>query len=202
MISAALGFAFALAESGLGLGAIIPGEVAVSGLATNADGTLGLLTLWIAVALGATSGDHLGLLIGRLGGTRMRGSAIVRRVGVDRWDRAADLIQRHGFWAVLTSRLLPFVRTVMPAVAGAAGLRYRTFVVASVLGALAWSAVWVGAGAGVAASGILDRPWLAALATAAVAATVMAGRSVARHRSRATPPLDTTVPEPIGVTTR
>jgi membrane-associated protein len=181
MTSALLGFVFAFAESGLGLGAVIPGEVAISSLAASLDGTVALLMLGAFVALGATTADHLGLFIGRAGGGRLRESRVINRVGVDRWDRAAHLVQRHGFWAVLASRLLPLVRTVMPVVAGAAGLRYRSFVAASVLGAIAWSAVWVGAGAGIAASGILDHPWLLAGAVlfAAIAAVV---RSRLRRR--------------------
>ncbi len=56
MVTSLLGFVFALAESGLGLGAVLPGEVAISGLAANVDGALPLLALGIAVALGASAG--------------------------------------------------------------------------------------------------------------------------------------------------
>jgi membrane-associated protein len=176
VINAVLGFLFAFAESGLGLGAVIPGEVAISSLATRADGTLPLLALGAAVALGATTGDHLGLVIGRLGGVRLRESRVVHRIGLARWDRAAELVQRHSFWAILASRLLPFVRTVMPAVAGAAGVRYRSFLAASLLGAVAWSTVWVGAGAGIAAIGLLDHPWLIAAATLLALAVLLLRR--------------------------
>ncbi|MEV7396365.1 DedA family protein [Aeromicrobium sp. NPDC092404] len=198
-----LGFMFAFAESGLGLGAVLPGEVAISSLAANADGTLSLLALGTAVASGASAGDHLGYAIGRSGGSRLRGSRLVARLGRDRWDRATELMQAHGFWAILVSRLLPFVRTVMPAVAGAAHLRYPRFLLASVLGAVAWSAVWVGAGAGLAASGVLDN-------TPVVVATVMAFllggialRTVRRHQRRIVPArvkdvndLDDRMPQP------
>ena len=175
-----LGFVFALAESGLGLGAVVPGEVAISGLAASVDGLVPTLALGLAVMLGAVAGDHLGLVIGRIGGGRLRESRLIARAGVDRWDRAADLVQRHGFWAVLASRMLPFVRTVMPVVAGAAGLRYRSFLAASVIGGAAWSALWVGAGAGIGASGILGHPWLlggvALVAVLAVAARMLVRR--------------------------
>jgi membrane protein DedA with SNARE-associated domain len=67
------------------------------------------------------------------------------------------------------SRVLPFVRTVLPAVAGTAGLTYRRFLPASLPGGVVWASLWVGAGASVAASGILGHPvWLAAVAVAAV----------------------------------
>lgn len=179
-MTALLGFAFAFAESGLGLGAIIPGEVAISGLASRLDGFLPLLVLGIAVAAGATAADHLGLMIGRTGGPRLRESRLIQRAGVDRWDRAADLMRRHGFWALLASRLLPLVRTVMPVVAGAGQIRYRSFLAASLLGAAAWSTIWVGAGAGLAASGVLDDPALIALFVAVIVA-LFAARTVFRR---------------------
>lgn len=178
-----LGFVFALAESGLGLGAVVPGEVAISSLAASTDGSLALLVLGATVALGATAGDHVGFLLGHLGGGRLRESRVIARIGTEKWDRAADLMQRHGFWAVLVSRIVPFVRTVMPAVAGAAGLRYPAFVAASVVGAVGWSAVWVGAGAGIAATGVLGHPVIIA-AVAAVAAAVVAVRVIRGYRAR------------------
>ncbi|NRQ49609.1 DedA family protein [Aeromicrobium stalagmiti] len=184
MIAALVGFALALAESGLGLGAVVPGEMAISALAAVADGPRGALALGGAVALGATAGDHLGYAIGRRGGSRIRGSRLVARLGVDRWDRAADVVQRFGFWAMLASRLLPVVRTVMPVVAGSAELRYRAFLPASLIGAVAWSTLWVGAGSGIATSGVLDHPEMM-LAAAAVGLTGLLGRRLARRRRTA-----------------
>jgi membrane-associated protein len=178
-----LGFLFALAESGLGLGAIVPGEVAISSLAASLHTPVALIVLGAAVAAGAVAGDHLGLLVGRLGGGRLRESRLIRRLGIDRWDKAADLMQRHGFWAVLASRLLPVVRTVMPVVAGAAGLRYRLFLAASVIGAIGWSAVWVGAGAGIGASGVLGHPWIIA-SVVLVVALVLGVRAIRKRRAR------------------
>lgn len=203
MVTSLLGFVFALAESGLGLGAILPGEVAISSLATNVDGVLPLLLLGIAVALGASAGDHLGYVIGRISGPRLRGSRLIDRLGINRWDRASELMQAHGFWAILVSRLLPFVRTVMPAVAGAAHLRYPRFALASVLGATVWSTVWVGAGAGLAASGALNNTPIVVAVVAAVALVAVVVRVVRRRRRPVVPAdsgtaetIDERVPEP------
>lgn len=182
MVTSLIGFALALAESGLGLGAVLPGEVAISSLATKVDGPLPLVVLGIAVALGASAGDHLGYVIGRVSGPRLRGSRLIARLGRDRWDKASELMQAHGFWAILVSRLLPFVRTVMPAVAGAARLRYPRFVFASLLGAAAWSTIWVGAGAGLAASGLLDHTALDIILVAAVVVLAAVVRLVRRTR--------------------
>lgn len=183
MNHALLGFAFAFAESGLGLGAVIPGEVAISGLASRLHSPVPLLVLGLAVAIGATAADHFGLFIGRSGGTRLRESRLIRRAGVHRWDRAADLVQRHGFWALLASRLLPLVRTVMPVVAGAGRVSYRSFLAASLLGAVAWSAIWVGAGAGIAASGVLDDPWLIGGVVLLALAAVLGRKALQRRHT-------------------
>ena len=201
MVTVLLGFALALAESGLGLGAILPGEVAISSLATNVDGAFPLLVLGVAVAFGASAGDHLGYVIGRVSGPRLRGSRVIARIGLDRWDKASELMQAHGFSAILVSRLLPFVRTVMPAVAGAAHLRYPRFAVASMLGAAVWAAVWVGAGAGLAASGLLDNPPLVMTAIAVVALLAVVTRIVRRRPTVAagsltSEPIDERAPEP------
>ncbi|MET1133546.1 MAG: DedA family protein [Aeromicrobium sp.] len=185
MTRALLGFLFALAESGLGLGAIVPGEVAISSLAASAHDPFPILALGLAVTLGAVAGDHIGFLVGHFGGARLRESRLVRRLGVERWDKAADLMQRHGFWAVLGSRVLPVVRTVMPVVAGAAALRYRNFLAASIIGGIGWSAVWVGAGAGIGATGILDHPLLV-VGVVAVALLVVGVRALLRRRRRVT----------------
>jgi membrane-associated protein len=195
-----LAFVFALAESGLGLGAIVPGEVAISGLAASVDGLVPTLALGLAVMLGAVAGDHIGLTIGRLGGGRLRESRLIARAGVERWDRAADLVQRHGFWAVLASRMLPFVRTVMPVVAGAAGLRYRSFLAASMIGGAAWSALWVGAGAGIGATGVLGHPWV----LGAVAVTALVAVAVRRYwprSARSTAAATSSGAEPVRTTT-
>lgn len=74
MIAALIGFALAFAESGLGLGVIVPGELAISSLAALAHGPGDTLALGGAVALGATAGDHLGYAVGRRGGVRLRDS--------------------------------------------------------------------------------------------------------------------------------
>ena len=108
---------------------------------------------------------------------------------MDRWDKASELMQAHGFWAILVSRLLPFVRTVMPAVAGAATCAIPRFALASVLGAAVWSTVWVGAGAGLAASGLLDNTPLVVAVVAGVVVIAVVVR-VVRKRRRPVVPAD------------
>jgi membrane-associated protein len=142
---AVVGALLAFAESLLGVGILLPGEIMISGLAATADPDQ-TPVLALAVILGAGLGDQLNYWLARAWGPRLSTSRLVRWVGPAHWDRGIVLVQRHGALAVLVSRLLPVVRTVVPAVAGVARLSPARFALASVTGSLLWTTLWVGAG--------------------------------------------------------
>lgn len=152
-ITLGLGFALAFAESGLGFGMVIPGETAVVVLAATMSSTTGLLALAGVVMIGASLGDHVGYLLGRRYGHTLRETRVVGRLGRRHYDRAADLMQQRGGTAVFLTRLVPIVRTLTPAAAGASGLSYRRFVVASLAGSAMWAGAYIGGGSAVAAAG-------------------------------------------------
>ncbi|MET0353004.1 MAG: CDP-alcohol phosphatidyltransferase family protein [Plantibacter flavus] len=141
-----LGLLFTTAESGLWLGLVVPGEPVVLLLSAMLDSAPGALVLFLAVALGGSLGDQLGYLVGRRSGGRLRDSAAIRRLGVDGWDRAVEALERRGAQAVFLTRLVPVLRCLTPTAAGVARVPYRSFLAASLLGSLLWSAVYVGVG--------------------------------------------------------
>ncbi|MPV35848.1 DedA family protein [Georgenia subflava] len=178
-----VGWLFAFAESALGVGMVLPGETVVLLVGAATIGPEQTVLAAAVVAVGASAGDHVGFLLGRRHGHRLRDSRPVRRVGTRHWDRATGLLRRRGPAAVVISRLLPVVRTLVPAAAGAADLGYRRFLAASALGAALWAALWVGAGAAAGsalprvASAFGDAGWvLLAVAGAAVVATLLLRR--------------------------
>lgn len=146
----ALGFALAFAESGLGLGMIVPGETVVVILAATMQTNTEVVLLLICVGMGASAGDHVGFVIGRHFGDRLRNTRVVCRLGRSHYDRAMDGLRRRGATAVLLTRFIPIVRTLVPAAAGASGLPYRLFAPASLAGSLLWAGVYVGGGTAVA----------------------------------------------------
>ncbi len=189
----AMGWVLAFAESALGVGLVFPGEATITGLAIATTGLDRLGLLGAAVALGAVAGDHAGYLVGRRFGGRLRATRLIGRAGVGRWDRATDQLRRHGMLAVLVSRLLPVVRTVMPAVAGVARLSYPRFLTASALGAVLWSGFWVGLGSGARAL-LGTNVWI--LGLVAVACILAVLLVPARHRRRSWLALLTEEPSP------
>lgn len=174
-----LGAVLAFAEAMLGVGMVLPGEVMVTGLATSMDSEL-RIALVVAVTLGATLGDHVNYWLGRGLGTKLSDSRLVARIGVQHWDRAVAMVRRRGAWAIVVSRLLPVVRTVVAAVAGVSHMRYRNFAAASLVGSALWAAVWVAAGEVLA--GLLGQPaFLASLLAAGALVLGVAWAARGRH---------------------
>ncbi|NRQ48332.1 DedA family protein [Aeromicrobium stalagmiti] len=145
-----LGFCLAFAESGLGLGMLLPGETAVVVLAATLGSPTQMVLLGVAVMIGASLGDHVGYLLGRRYGDALRETRAVQRLGRHHFDRATDLLRRRGGVAIFATRLVPVIRTLTPAAAGASGLEYRRFAVASIAGSALWSSAYVGGGSVVA----------------------------------------------------
>lgn len=168
-----LGLVFALVESGFAVGLFIPGETVVLLLSALLDSVPAAFVMILAVAIGASLGDHLGFLLGRRAGGRLRNSGLVRRIGQADWDRAVEAVERRGAAAVFLTRLVPVIRTLIPAAAGVAKVPYRSFLLASLGGSLLWSAVYVGVGFLVRASLDAVRPYLGMLGWVLLLVVVM-----------------------------
>ncbi|MCX4744226.1 DedA family protein [Kitasatospora sp. NBC_01287] len=113
------------------------------------------LTLWqvlLCAAVGSLVGTQVGFLIGRHGGqallSRSR-SARLKSVAV----RSEDLLDRYGQRkAIVLSRFVPMVRTVLGPLAGALRVPVRTFTLWQVVGGLLWTQTTVLAGYALGAS--------------------------------------------------
>ena len=134
-------------EASLLTGVIVPGDLMVLFVASTATTPTRFAVLWMAVVAGSVAGETVGYGIGRLFGQRVQASRIGRRLGPQRWARAAEFLQRRGARAVFAGRFLAAVHAVLPIVAGTVQMGYRRFVAAAVAGALAWSALYMVIGA-------------------------------------------------------
>ncbi|CAM4105177.1 DedA family protein [Kibdelosporangium persicum] len=175
-------------ECTLGLGFIAPGETGLFILGSTATSLPAFLIMWLVTTVCAVAGDSVGYVIGKRYGPRLRQTKIVRRHGAQGWDRATEFLRRRGAIAVLVAIFLPVLRTLVPAAAGAAGLPYRTFLPAVLVGATGWCAVHIGIGAaaGEAARRIEDLVGTGSMiAAAALMAIVTATVVVKRKRAAA-----------------
>lgn len=183
--------ALVLAECTLGVGFLVPGESGLLIASAAVTDTGFFLTLSGVVALCAAAGDTIGFWLGRHNRLRLRETKAVRKLGQHHWDRAGRLLRKYGVGAVLVARFLPVVRTLVPAAAGAGGMRYGLFLLASLLGATGWSLLHVGIGWAAGASAkyieyLLGRAsWILAAVLVVTGLAVWYVRRVRRRRAAA-----------------
>jgi membrane protein DedA with SNARE-associated domain len=140
-------FAAAASESALFLGLVVPGETVllVAGvLASRGQGHV--VPYMVAAITGAIAGDSIGYELGRHFGPRLRRSALGRRVGEERWERAEHYLQTRGGRAIFFGRWIAVARAIVPALAGQAHMPYGHFLLWNVAGAIPVGVLHVGLG--------------------------------------------------------
>ena len=176
-------FLVSAAETALFLGILLPGELAVilgGVLASRAE--VPLSGVLVAAVAGPIVGDSIGYFIGRRFGER------ARHTRHRQWARVRDWIKRSGAPAVFAGRFVPYLRSVVPAAAGAVKMPYRHFLPWSVSAGIVWGAGSALLGYFVAAEfeslvGWMNRLGFGLLlAAVAVAAVFLMRRSLARRR--------------------
>jgi membrane protein DedA with SNARE-associated domain len=137
-------FALVFAEDAIFVGFVIPGETAavLAGVASSLGTTSFALSIVLVVAA-AILGDSVGYEVGK----HVFGPRILdgRLLGKHRHKlaRAEAFLQRRGGSAVFLGRFTAFFRAMMPALAGAAGMPYRTFLLWNALGGIIWGTLFV-----------------------------------------------------------
>jgi len=131
-------FLIAAAEAFPVLGAILPGSVAIVGLAALIpSGTLALWPMLIAALLGAILGDGVSYWLGHRYRERLMGTSPFSRVSSLVKGNEA-IFASHGFKSIFIGRFTP-ARSIVPVAAGIAGMPVRRFYVANILSAVAWA---------------------------------------------------------------
>ncbi|MGK8554160.1 DedA family protein [Nocardia gipuzkoensis] len=136
---------FVFLECAVILGLFLPGDsmLVTAGIvmASHASGEAHVWALSVGAMVAAIAGNQVGYVIGQRAGHHLVARKDGRYINVRNLQRVAELLHRHGFVAVLVARWIPWVRTLCPSVAGAAGMDHRKFTVASTIGAIVWAPV-------------------------------------------------------------
>lgn len=154
---------FVFLECALIIGLFLPGDsmLITAGIvmASHATGEAQVWALSVGAMISAIVGNQVGYVVGQRTGHRLVARKDGRYINTRNLHRVAELLARHGFLAVLVARWIPWVRTLCPMVAGAAGMDHRKYTIASTLGAIIWAPVLLLIG--YYAGGFLQRvPWL------------------------------------------
>ncbi len=132
-------FAIIFAETGLVVAPFLPGDslLFVTG-ALCGMGSLELQVLLPLLLLAAFGGDNTNYWIGRLLGLRLLTHASPRFIKHEHLEKTHLFFDKHGGKTIIFARFLPIIRTFAPFVAGIGTMTYRSFVMFSALGSLAW----------------------------------------------------------------
>jgi membrane-associated protein len=173
---------FTALETAIGIGLLIPGDSVVLLAATTVTTPYRFAALVAVTVLGSVTGESVGYLLGHRCGIRVRTSRLGRRLGEDRWVKAEVFLSGRGGRAVAAARFVAVVHALVPVVAGTVRMPYRRFVGWAVVGAVAWSVLYVGIGVAVGASWreYGDRLGLIGLAVGAVLVVVLVAQATRR----------------------
>jgi membrane protein DedA with SNARE-associated domain len=132
------------AEDAVFVGFVVPGETAavLAGVAAGVD-HVPLYAAILVVVVAAIVGDSVGFEVGKV----WLGPALDRLRFLDkhrpRIHQAQDFLRRRGGVAVFLGRFTAFFRAMMPALAGASRMPYRTFLAWNAFGGIVWGSLFV-----------------------------------------------------------
>ncbi|MBF6183168.1 DedA family protein [Nocardia otitidiscaviarum] len=136
---------FVFLECALIIGLFLPGDsmLITAGvvLAAHATGEAQVWALSVGAMIAAIAGNQVGYVFGQRTGHHLVARKNGKYINTHNLARVSALLHRHGFFAVLVARWIPWVRTLCPLVAGAAGMDHRKYTVASTIGAIIWAPV-------------------------------------------------------------
>ena len=106
--------------------------------ATSNDPHLNLLVVVVGSFVAAVAGAEIGYWIGDRFGVRLF-KPDARFFKTEYLERARTFFEERGARAVVLARFIPFVRTIVPMLAGTSEMPHRKFFPANVIGAAIWA---------------------------------------------------------------
>lgn len=142
-VAGLLGITFVIfAESGLLIGFFLPGDTLLftSGFLVSAGiFKIDIHLLVLSLFLAATLGDSVGYAFGNKVGRKLYNKSDSRLFKKTHLEAAEKFYAKYGAKTVIIARFIPAVRTFAPIVAGASKMKYQTFLLFNIIGALIWA---------------------------------------------------------------
>lgn len=126
-------------ESAVLFGLFLPGSSILfsAGLVAASEDNVSISALLTLIFIAAFFGNQVGFVLGRTFGRsylNKRKSPKLQKVIL----KCERFYEKSGWWSVVAARFIPWVRTLVPPIAGASKMPYYEFLAANVVGALAW----------------------------------------------------------------
>ena len=131
-------------ETGVVVMPFLPGDslLFAAGVFAADGGGLSLMPLLVTVWVAAILGDQCNFMIGHFFGERIIASGKVKAMTPERIEKSQAFIDKWGPLAVFLGRFFPFIRTFVPFLSGAGGMKWHHFVLWNILGGITWSTIF------------------------------------------------------------
>lgn len=145
-------FMIVFAETGLVVAPFLPGDslLFALGALTTISGTgesaLDFGTLCVLLVIAAFMGDNVNYFVGHKIGSRVFNNPKAKYLNPQNLKKTQDFYNKWGPGAVILARFAPFLRTFIPFVAGVGSMQYRRYITYSILGAVAWTQIFLWTG--------------------------------------------------------
>lgn len=135
------------AETGLVVTPFLPGDsLLFAAGALAARGSLDPAVMIAVLIVAAIIGDAVNYSVGRFFRARVLSGGRIPLVKQSHLDKTHAFFEKYGAKTIVIARFVPIVRTLAPFVAGVGDMKYRTFAVYNVVGAVLWVLICCGAG--------------------------------------------------------
>ena len=132
-------FLIVFVETGLVVMPLLPGDslLFAAGSIAALDGTLNIAILIPLLIVAALLGDNTNYFIGSRIGVRVfdLNWKLLKR---EYLERTETFYEKHGGYTLIMARFVPIVRTFAPFAAGLGTMKYRTFLIYCIAGAVLW----------------------------------------------------------------
>lgn len=140
-------FLIIFCETGLVVTPILPGDsLLFAAGAFAALGSLDPVRLFGLLTTAAVAGDTVNYWAGYYIGPKVFHKEGVRFLNKRYLDRTHRFYERHGVKTIIMARFIPIIRTFAPFVAGIGRMAYLRFLSFSILGGMAWMAIFISGG--------------------------------------------------------
>lgn len=132
-------FAIVFAETGLLIGAFLPGDSLL--FTAGFLASQGYFNIWLLVPIcfiAAIVGDATGYSIGHKFGRSLFRKEESRFFKPAYLLKSEEFFEKHGGKAIILARFMPIVRTFAPVIAGVSAMQYRKFAIYNITGAVLW----------------------------------------------------------------
>jgi membrane-associated protein len=132
-------FGIVFTESGIVLGAFLPGDsfLFLTGMLA-AKGLLEIVPLVVTIMIAAFIGNEFGYWLGKKYGWKAISSMSKKYSAPTYHEKAKDFYKKWGIYAVVIARFVPVMRSLIPTIAGMADMSRTKFLLANFIGTVAW----------------------------------------------------------------